>query len=56
MNGSGSVKELDLFAALGQFIVKQFLDTFQEFTPRIKPASFIVDDIMAKMEAGFGSH
>jgi len=36
-------------AALGQFIVKHFLDTFQEFTPRMKPSSFIIDDIMAKM-------
>jgi len=38
----------------GQSMVAQFLATFQEFPPRMKAASFTVDDIMAKMEEGFG--
>jgi arylsulfatase len=38
----------------GQSIVAQFLATFQEFPPRMKPASFTIDDVMEKMEAGFG--
>jgi arylsulfatase len=33
-----------------QFLVRQFLDTFQEFPPRMKPASFGIDQILAKME------
>ena len=37
-----------LYAA--QAIVSQFLGTFVEFPPRMKPASFSVDQIMAKME------
>jgi arylsulfatase len=37
-----------LYAA--QAIVAEFLKTFQEFPPRMKPASFSVDQIMAKME------
>jgi arylsulfatase A-like enzyme len=39
-----------LYAA--QFLVAQFLETFKEFPPRMKPASFTIDQIMAKMEAG----
>ena len=38
----------------GQSMVAQFLATFQEFPPRMKAASFTVDDLMAKMEEGFG--
>jgi arylsulfatase len=38
----------------GQSIVAQFLATFKEFPPRMKAASFTIDDIMAKMEEGFG--
>ena len=37
----------------GQFIVSQFLATFQEFPPRMKAASFSIDQVMAKMEEGF---
>jgi arylsulfatase A-like enzyme len=33
-----------------QFIVKNFLDTFKEFPPRMKPASFSIDQILEKME------
>jgi arylsulfatase len=36
-----------------QFIVREFLNTFEEFPPRMKPASFTVDDIMKKMEQSF---
>jgi len=34
----------------GQSMVAQFLATFIEFPPRMKPASFSVDQILAKME------
>jgi arylsulfatase len=34
----------------GQAMVAQFLETFQEYPPRMKPASFSVDQILAKME------
>ncbi len=37
-----------------QFIVAEFLKTFKEFPPRMKAASFTVDQIMEKMEAGMG--
>ena len=40
------------YAAQG--LVAQFLATFQEFPPRMKPASFTVDQIMEKMESGMG--
>lgn len=35
-----------------QFLVKNFLGTFMQFPPRMKAASFTVDQVMAKMEAG----
>jgi arylsulfatase len=38
-----------------QFLVREFLLTFQEFPPRMKSASFTVDKILAKMEAGIAS-
>ncbi len=36
-----------------QFLVRQFLETFQAFPPRMKPASFGIDQVMAKMEQSF---
>jgi arylsulfatase len=39
-----------LYAA--QFLVAQFLETFKEFPRRMRPASFTVEQILAKMEAG----
>ena len=33
-----------------QFIVREFLATFQEFPPRMKAASFSIDKALAKME------
>jgi arylsulfatase len=33
-----------------QFIVKQFLGTFKEFPPRMKAASFGIDQVLKKME------
>jgi arylsulfatase len=33
-----------------QFIVREFLATFQEFPPRMKAASFGIDQVLAKME------
>jgi arylsulfatase A-like enzyme len=37
-----------LFAAQG--IVVQFLETFQKFPPRQKPASFTIDQVLEKMQ------
>jgi arylsulfatase len=34
----------------GQSIVSKFLATFKEFPPRMKAASFTIDQVMAKME------
>ena len=34
----------------GQSLVAQFMETFLEFPPRMKPASFSVESIVAKME------
>ena len=39
----------------GQSIVGQFLATFQEFPPRMKAASFTIDQVMAKMEESLSS-
>jgi arylsulfatase len=39
-----------------QFIVRQFLNTFEEFPPRMKPASFSIDDALAKMEQALHSN
>ena len=36
-----------------QFLVRQFLETFQDFPPRMKPASFGIDQVMEKMEQSF---
>ncbi len=33
-----------------QYIVKQFLETFQEYPPRMKAASFSIDQVLNKME------
>ena len=39
-----------------QSYVGEFLDTFKEFPPRQKAASFSIDQVMEKMKQGFGSH
>ena len=39
-----------------QFIVKEFLETFQQFPPRMKPASFSVDQVLEKMEQAVHSN
>jgi arylsulfatase len=39
----------------GQSIVKKFLATFKEFPPRMKAASFSIDQVMAKMEEALTS-
>jgi arylsulfatase A-like enzyme len=36
-----------------QYIVREFLATFQEFPPRMKPASFSIDQVLEKMEQSF---
>jgi arylsulfatase len=39
-----------------QFLVRQFLETFKEFPPRMKPASFGIDQVMEKLEQGLSSN
>lgn len=41
--------------APAQHVVAEFLATFREFPPRQKAASFTVDQVMEKMEAGLSS-
>ena len=36
-----------------QYIVREFLQTCQEFPPRMKADSFTVDDVLKKMEQSF---
>jgi arylsulfatase A-like enzyme len=36
-----------------QYLVREFLETFKEFPPRMKPASFSVDQVLEKMEQSF---
>ena len=38
-----------------QAVVQPFLDTFKQFPPRQKAASFTIDQAMAKMEKALGS-
>jgi arylsulfatase A-like enzyme len=39
-----------------QFLVQQFLATFHEFPPRMKAASFGIDQVMAKMEQALSNN
>ena len=39
-----------------QFLVRQFLDTFQEFPARMKPASFSIDQALARLEQAMHSN
>ncbi len=39
-----------------QTVVGQFLATFKEFPPRMKAASFTVDQVLAKLQESGGSH
>ncbi len=39
-----------------QAVVGEFLETFQEFPPRQRAASFTVDQVMEKMKMGIGSN
>ena len=43
-----------LYAA--QSLITQFLQTFKEYPPRMKPASFTVDQAMQKLQEGLGSN
>jgi arylsulfatase A-like enzyme len=45
----------DYIALAGQFIMGQFLQTFIEFPPRQKAASFTIDQAVAKLEAALTS-
>ena len=39
----------------GQYLVTQFLATFNEFPPRMKPASFTSDQVLKKMEEAWSA-
>jgi arylsulfatase A-like enzyme len=39
-----------------QFLVRQFLDTFREYPARMKPASFSIDQALAKLEQAMHSN
>jgi hypothetical protein len=41
----------DYIALTAQFVMGQFLETFKEFPPRQKAASFTIDQAVAKLEA-----
>ena len=43
------------FLVPAQAYVAQFLETFQEFPPRQKPASFSIDQVMEKLQTSGGS-
>jgi len=38
-----------------QMYVAELLQTFHEFPPRQEPASFSIDEVLAKLKAGIGS-
>jgi hypothetical protein len=40
---------------VGQSEVAKFLETFKEFPPRQRPASFSIDQIIEKMQQGMGA-
>ena len=45
----------DFIAFYGNAIAKQFLETFKEFPPRHPPASFTIDQAVAKLESFLAS-
>ena len=44
------------FLVPAQAYVGQFLETFKEFPPRQKPASFSIDQVMEKLQTNGGAH
>lgn len=42
-------------SALAQAYVGQFLQTFREFPPRQKPASFSIDQVLEQLQTAGGS-
>jgi len=44
------------FLVPAQAYVGQFLETFKEFPPRQKPASFSIDQVMEKLQSNAGAH
>jgi len=45
----------DFIVLASTFVVTQFLDTFTEFPPRQKPATFTIDQAVAKLESALAS-
>ena len=43
--------ESDYLILAATFLTAQFLQTFEEFPPRQKAASFTIDQVVAKLEA-----
>jgi len=48
------VRRVYLFVP-AQFFVAQWLESFKEFPPRQKPASFSIDEVMQKLQRAHGS-
>ena len=46
----------DFIVLAATALVTQFLETFKEFPPRQKAASFTIDQVVAKLEAAITSH
>jgi hypothetical protein len=45
------IAENGILVLAASFIVGQFLETFKDFPPRQKAASFTIDQVVAKLEA-----
>jgi arylsulfatase len=46
----------DFIALAATSIVSQFLDTFKDFPPRQKAASFTIDQVVEKLESAITAH
>jgi hypothetical protein len=46
----------DFIVLAATALVTQFLETFKEFPPRQKAASFTIDQVVEKLEAAITSH
>ena len=53
--GMPSLLDNDFIVLASTFVVTQFLDTFTEFPPRQKPATFTIDQAVAKLESALAS-
>jgi hypothetical protein len=49
-------KSCDFIVLAATALVTQFLESFKEFPPRQKAASFTIDQVVEKLEAAITSH